>query len=83
MKDLIRSLEIIQKHIPFRDCRDGSGCWNQQYPTHCEHDVLMVPSINGEVWDKISDDEKKELDALGWDFMDEYDCIGSFRFGSC
>ena len=83
MKDLIKSLEILQKYLPFKPCgNDPSKCYNQEYPTHCEHDVLLVPSINAEVWAHVSDEDMKALDELGWDFLEEYGCIGSFRFGS-
>jgi len=85
MENLIRSLQIIEPHIPFRASRrDPEKCVNRKWPTHCEHDVLMVPSITEEVWEQIPEDEKKELEALGgWFLSEEYYCLCSFRFGSC
>lgn len=84
MKNLIESLQIIEPHIPFKASRvDENKCVNREWPTHCEHDILMVPSIGEEQWAKFSDDEKAKLDDLGWFYSEEYCCLASFHFGSC
>lgn len=66
MEDLIKALNIFVKY--------GNPLW----PTHCEHDVLYV-CID---YEKVSDEDKKELDKLG--FIEEDDGMGfkSYRFGS-
>lgn len=49
MKKLIESLQIIEPHILFKASRnDETKCVNREWPTHCEHDILMVPSIGEE-----------------------------------
>jgi hypothetical protein len=51
---------------------------NLPYPTHCEHDEMMV-CVDPET---VSDEDKQELDSLGF-FVDEDDnCFKSFRYGS-
>jgi hypothetical protein len=71
MKDLIEALSILSKYGT-----DG------EFPTHCEHDVLLTAGMDikeGEV----SAEDAKRLDALGFHWSTEYDCWASFRFGSC
>lgn len=68
MHDLIRALTILSKYVP-------EGTYS---PTHCEHDVLLVPAADDETIP-----EAAELDALGFHFSTEYNCWASFRFGSC
>lgn len=69
MKDLIESLTILAKYL------------DETYaPTHCEHDILMVPGVTKE---EVSEEDAKKLDDLGWHYDTEYDCWASFRFGSC
>lgn len=65
MEDLIKALQIFLKY------------GNPYAPTHCEHDVLHV-AIDP---DKVSDEDKAELDKLGF-HPSEYG-FDSFRFGSC
>lgn len=67
MDDLIQALEIFKKYQ------------NLKWPTHCEHDVMLVVGIQK---DEISEEDTKQLDKLGFIWMGEYDCFGSFRFGS-
>lgn len=64
MDDLIKALTILKKY--------GSPA----FPTHCEHDVLMVlidPS-------KVSEEDLATLDDLG--FFPADGVFQSFRFGS-
>lgn len=67
MKDLIEALQIFRK---YRDVK---------YPTHCEHDVLYVVGIEREA---ISAEDVERLDDLGFHWMSDVDCWGSFTFGS-
>lgn len=69
MEDLIKALQIFLKYD------------NPKYPTHCEHDYLYV-AINPEL---VSDEDKEELDKLGFFVDGEYDGegFGSFKYGSC
>ena len=50
MDNLIKALKIFRKY------------GNPDFPTHCEHDILLV-MIDPE---KVSDEDKKELDDLGF-----------------
>lgn len=66
MEDLIKALQILFKY------------GNPKHPTHCEHDKLYVaidPSI-------VSDEDKKELERLGFNECDEFEAFTSYRFGS-
>lgn len=83
MKDLIESLTIITEYMPRRPAPSNPNkCLNQEYPTHCEHEVMLVPSISDEIWEKIPKEVKDKLEELGWDFLTEFSCLGSFRYGS-
>jgi hypothetical protein len=68
MKDLIEALSILLKHQKA----------DTRAPTLCEHDVLLVMGVPKE----LPPEDAKRLDALGFFWMGEYDCWGSFRFGS-
>jgi len=69
MKDLIEALTIFLKYTG-----------DEYSPTHCEHDVLYVaPGLEE---DKVSEEDKVRLKELGFQWMDDGDCWGSFRFGS-
>ena len=65
MKELIKALQIFAKYK------------NEDYPTHCEHDVLYIMGIEE---DEISKEDVIELDKLGFFWGD--DCWMSFRYGS-
>lgn len=70
MGDLIKALQIFLKY------------GNLEYPTYCEHDVLKICGINPV---DVSDDDKNELDKLGFIIGgkgedDKY--FMSFRYGS-
>lgn len=69
MEDLIKALQILLKY------------GNSQYPTHCEHDILTIVGIDPAV---VSDEDKVELDKLGFFVGEEYGepMFHSFRFGS-
>ena len=68
MDDLIKALQIFLKY------------GNPQYPTHCEHDILMIAEIEP---DKVSTEDKAELEKLGFTVSDEYsEIFVSYRFGS-
>jgi hypothetical protein len=65
---LIEALQIFRKYD------------NPSYPTHCEHDVLMICGIDPE---KVSEEDKKKLDELGFFVGEEFpDTFISFRYGS-
>lgn len=67
MDKLIQALQIFLKYK------------NLKWPTHCEHDVLLVVGIEK---DEVSVEDRVSLDELGFYWMDEYDCFGSGRYGS-
>jgi hypothetical protein len=69
MKNLIEALQIFLKY------------GNPSFPTHCEHDVLMIVGIDPEI---VSEDDKQKLDELGFFVSEEYGekMFQSFRFGS-
>jgi hypothetical protein len=67
MSDLIAALQILLKY--------GDPRW----PTHCEHDVLTIIDISP---DDVSDEDKAELDRLGFFVSETEGAFISFRFGS-
>ena len=70
MKDLIEALMIFAK---YKDL---------QYPTHCEHDTLMIMGVTE---DEVSETDQKRLDELGFFWSDDQEtepCWKSFRYGS-
>ncbi len=69
MEDLVKAFQIFLKYS------------DDKYPTHCEHDYLYV-NVHP---DKVSQEDKAELEKLGFIIDGEYggDGFGSFRFGSC
>ena len=71
MEDLIKALQIFSKY------------GNPKYPTHCEHDVLMICGIDP---DDVSGEDTAELKKLGFLVGDPIegceDGFYSFRFGS-
>lgn len=67
MDDLIKALTIFRKYA------------NERWPTHCEHDTLYIIGVNP---GDVSNEDKMELDRLGF-IVDEVDeCFLSFKFGS-
>jgi len=67
MEELIEALTIFAKYK------------NEKWPTHCEHDVLCVVGVGEE---EPSEQDRKRLKELSFEWNDEYDCWSSFRFGS-
>ena len=67
MDDLIKALQILLKY------------GNPKWPTNCSHDVMAIMEIEP---DKVSDEDIKELDRLGFFVSDEDGCFMSFKFGS-
>lgn len=66
MDDLIEALTILRKY------------GNPSYPTHCEHDVLIIVGIDQS---QVSNEDIARLDRLGF-FIGEYDAFQSYKFGS-
>jgi len=66
MDDLIEAFNIFRKY------------GNPEFPTHCEHDVMYV-AIE---YDKVSNDDKKKLDELGFFEDEDNDKFMSYKFGS-
>jgi len=67
MKDLIEALQIFAQYT------------DTKWPTHCEHDILMIMKVGQ---DEVSEQEAERLEELGFHWSTEYDCWASFRFGS-
>ncbi len=65
LSHLIEALEIFKKYGDI------------DFPTHCEHDVLMVQVE----WNKIDPEDQAKLKDLGFR-KDEYGFSESGRFGS-
>jgi len=69
VENLIKALQIFLKY------------GNPEYPTHCEHDVMMICGIDP---DDVSDEDKATLDGLGFFVGNEYgdDAFLSYHYGS-
>ncbi len=67
MEDLIKALQIFLKY------------GNEKYPTNCSHDQLAIMGIDPA---DVSDEDKAELERLGFFTSEEDDCFISFHFGS-
>lgn len=67
MEDLIKALQIFLKYD------------NSRNPTHCEHDELTV-NVNPSL---VSEEDKVELEKLGFHSEEEDGYFYSYRFGSC
>ena len=67
MSDLIKALQIFLKY--------GDPRW----PTHCEHDELWIVGIDP---DDVSEEDKAELNELGFFVSEECECFKSYHFGS-
>jgi hypothetical protein len=66
MEDLIKALQIFLKY------------GNDEWPTHCEHDVMYVmidPAI-------VNEADKTELDKLGFISNEIDNNFHSYRYGS-
>lgn len=67
MDDLIEALQIFRRYT------------NERYPLNCVHDVLLVTCVSKE---EVMNGDYEKLNKLGFDWMEEYEAWGSFRFGS-
>lgn len=67
MENLIKALQILLKY------------GNHEWPTHCEHDVLMIVDIKPS---QVSEVDTKQLEELGFIVSTTDDCFISYRFGS-
>ena len=69
MKDLIEALQILLKY------------GNPSYPTHCEHDILIICGIDPSI---VSVEDVKRLEELGFNIGGECedDQFSSYRYGS-
>ena len=71
MEKLIEALQILLKY------------GNPTFPTHCEHDVLIISGQINPV--DVSKEDIKKLDELGFFVSEEYGNkhFRSFKYGSC
>lgn len=67
MSELIKALQIFLKYK------------NEEWPTHCEHDVLCIMGVTK---DEVSAEDAEVLKAVGFFWNEEYECWASFRYGS-
>ena len=67
MDDLIEALQIFRKYA------------NEEWPTHCEHDVLMVVNISR---NDLSEEDYVKVKKLGFIWSDDDDSFISYKFGS-
>ncbi len=68
MKNLIDALTIFLKY------------GNPNYPTCCEHDVLIICGIDPSL---VSEEDKRELNDLGFRISEEYaGNFISYKYGS-
>ena len=69
MEKLLEALQILLKY------------GNPDYPTHCEHDIMVICGIDPL---DVSDNDKKKLDELGFSTgMPQGElCFYSYKYGS-
>lgn len=68
LSNLIKALKIFEKY------------GDPDYPTHCEHDILIICGIHPS---DVSDEDKEILNSLGFFVSKEDDeCFKSFKYGS-
>lgn len=72
MDELIKALQILQKHI--------DSAFHKKFPTHCGNEILLVMGIDEGA---VPYEEVARLKELGFEWNEEYDCWASFRFGAC
>jgi hypothetical protein len=68
ISELIEALEIFKKYN------------DRKFPTHCEHDMMIIPKYNPE--DMVEEDIKR-LSELSFNWNSEYGAFVSFLYGSC
>lgn len=66
MDDLIQALTIFKKYH------------NEKWPTHCEHDILMIMAVGEQ---EMNEEDTQEVEKLGFHWSSEYDCWVSYKFG--
>ena len=66
MSNLIEALQIFLKY------------GNPEYPTHCDHDELLICGIESA---DVSDEDKKRLEELGF-LISSHGHFFSYRYGS-
>ena len=71
MKDLIKALQILAKYAN-----------DSVTPTACGHDEFVVCGCGIE-FEKVTEEDKQELEKLGFHYDLEYEAFASFRFGNC
>ncbi len=67
MNELITALQIFAKYS------------DSSYPTHCEHDVLMITDISEQ---QMATADVEAVQKLGFFWSEEYDSWVSYKFGS-
>jgi uncharacterized protein CbrC (UPF0167 family) len=67
MKELIEALQTFAMYT------------QTKWPTHCEHDVLMICDVGR---DTMSAADQDYVEERGFLWSDEHECWISFRFGS-
>ena len=67
MKDLIEALTIFLKYQ------------DERWPTHCEHDQLMIIGVTE---DEVSEGDRVRLKEIGFFWCEGDECWLSARFGS-
>jgi len=67
MEDLIKALQIFLKY------------GNPDYPTNCSHDCLWIDIDQR----KVSKEDIRQLEDLGFRVDDENDGFYSYKYGSC
>lgn len=67
MDKLIEALQIFLKYR------------NEKWPTHFEHDILMISKVT---YEEVSEEDKARLKELYFDWNSEYDCWTSYHYGS-
>ena len=67
MSDLIKALKIFIKYK------------NSKWPTNCTNDVLTIMDIDPT---EVSDEDKSELEILGFLIDEDENCFVSYKFGS-
>jgi len=73
MDELIAALTLAKKYVE-------SDSYQAKYPTHCEHDVLML-NID---YREVSAEDLERFAELSFVVDEyEYDSLVSYKFGSC
>lgn len=67
MKDLIEALQIFAKYT------------DADYPTHCEHDILIIMEVDQA---HVMPGDNMRLYELGFRWNTDYKAYTSYRFGS-